>query len=108
MNRAPETANVSLASRVPKGVAIALVSADALLAVPAAAGECSPHCDYWHYYGPYDFSYVSPGLAGYPRCNREGNCSPYLTYVYPDRWYVRITVRPVRGPGPPSTAKGGN
>ena len=100
MNQAPETGNVSLASDVSKCVAIAIVSAGALLTVPAAAEECSPHCDYWHYYGPYDFSYIYPGLVGYPRCNREGDCSPYLTYVYSDRRYPHVTVRPVRGPRP--------
>jgi len=62
---------------------------------PASAQDCSPHCDYWHYYGPYDFSYISPGLIGYPRCDRQGNCSPYLTYVYPGRRQGRVIVRPV-------------
>jgi hypothetical protein len=33
------------------------------------AGDCSPHCDYWHYYGPYDFSYIRPGLFAYPICD---------------------------------------
>ncbi len=66
----------------------------------ASAENCSPHCDYWHYYGPYDFSYISPGLIGYPRCDREGNCSPYLDYVYPGHRRGRVTVRPVTHPKP--------
>jgi hypothetical protein len=64
----------------------------------AEAGDCSHNCDYWHYYGPYDFSYISPGLTGYPRCDRQGNCSPHLIYVYPSYRYGRITVRPVGRP----------
>ena len=64
----------------------------------SAANDCSPHCDYWHYYGPYDFSYISPGLLGYPRCDRQGNCSPDLIYVYPNHRYGRITIRPLGRP----------
>ena len=59
-----------------------------------SAEDCSPHCDYWHNYGPYDFSYVQPGLLGYPVCDRQGNCAPHLIYTYPGRRYGRITVRP--------------
>jgi len=61
----------------------------------ASAADCSPRCDYWHYYGPYDFSYVSPGLIGYPVCDRQGNCSPSLIYVHPSQPYRRITIRPL-------------
>ena len=43
------------------------------------AAECYPHCDYNHYYGPSDFSYISPGLYGYPVCGPRGECS-YLVY----------------------------
>jgi hypothetical protein len=57
------------------------------------AEDCAPHCDYWHFYGPYDFSYIRPGMFGYPICDRQGNCSPHLVYVYSDRRYGRITVR---------------
>lgn len=46
----------------------------------AAAIECYPHCDYYHYYGPYDFSYKRPGLYAYPVCGPLGNCTPYLVY----------------------------
>jgi hypothetical protein len=59
------------------------------------AEDCSPHCDYWHNYGPYDFSYIRPGMFGYPICDRQGNCSPYLIYTYPGSRYGRITIRPV-------------
>jgi hypothetical protein len=61
----------------------------------AGAEDCAPHCDYWHNYGPYDFNYIKPGLLGYPICDQQGSCSPYLVYTYPGRRYGRITVRPV-------------
>jgi hypothetical protein len=63
----------------------------------ALAEDCSPHCDYWHSYGPYDFSYIRPGLLGYPICDRRGNCSPHLVYTYSGQRHARITitVRPV-------------
>ena len=32
----------------------------------AVAEDCGAHCDYWHNYGPYDYSYIQPGLLGYP------------------------------------------
>jgi hypothetical protein len=47
---------------------------------PVLAGECFPHCDYVHNYGPYDFTYVRPGLYGYPLCNVRGACLPNLVY----------------------------
>ncbi len=59
----------------------------------ASAEACFPHCDYTHYYGPFDFTYAQPGLFGYPHCGPQGDCSPNLTYStagFP-RW--RITVR---------------
>jgi hypothetical protein len=56
---------------------------------------CAPSCDKWHYYGPYDFSYIRPGLLGYPVCDRLGNCAPHLVYTHPD--WRRITIIP-RGP----------
>jgi hypothetical protein len=46
----------------------------------APAAECYPHCDYNHYYGPFDFTYIQPGLFGYPRCNPRGDCAPDLVY----------------------------
>jgi hypothetical protein len=56
------------------------------------AEDCSPHCDYWHYYGPSDFSYIQPGLFGYPICDRQGNCSPRLVYTNSGRQHGRITI----------------
>jgi len=44
------------------------------------AAECFPYCDYNHNYGPYDFTYVKPGLWGYPTCGPRGNCLPRLSY----------------------------
>ena len=68
----------------------------------ALAYDCAPHCDYVHDYGPYDFSYVYPGLSGWPVCDREGNCSPYLVYRYsgPFRPGINIIVRPMHGAKP--------
>jgi hypothetical protein len=64
----------------------------------ALAYDCAPHCDYTHDYGPYDFSYLAPGLVGYPVCDRHGNCSPYLVYRRFGRPWpgIDITVRPTR------------
>jgi hypothetical protein len=64
----------------------------------AWAEDCAPRCDFWHYYGPYDFGYVRPGMVGYPICDREGNCTPHLVYTYPGRRYGRVTVRSVSRP----------
>jgi hypothetical protein len=63
----------------------------------ALAEDCSPHCDYWHNYGPYDFSYIRPGWFGYPICDQRGNCSPHLIYTYSGHQSGRttITVRPL-------------
>ena len=44
------------------------------------AAECFPYCDYNHDYGPYDFTYVKPGLYGYATCGPRGYCLPRLTY----------------------------
>jgi hypothetical protein len=63
-----------------------------------AAIDCSPHCDYYHDYGPYDFTYAGPGLFGFPVCDWHGNCSPHLVYQYSGvPWHgVIIVVRPTR------------
>jgi hypothetical protein len=58
-----------------------------------SAEECFPHCDYRHYYGPYDFTYVQPGLFAYPRCDLRGDCSPQLAYSTTGFRRGRITVR---------------
>jgi hypothetical protein len=63
----------------------------------ALAVDCAPHCDFVHDYGPYDLSYIRPGLAGIPVCDRQGNCSPHLVYVYSGHLpHIRIIVHPTR------------
>jgi hypothetical protein len=64
----------------------------------AWAQDCAPHCDYVHDYGPYDFSWVSPGLVGYPVCDRAGSCSPHLVYRKFGRPWPGITIRIRRTP----------
>ncbi len=65
----------------------------------AAANSCAPHCDWTHDYGPYDLSWVYPGLVGIPICDRDGNCSPHLVYRYTGpKPGITITVRPTHGP----------
>jgi hypothetical protein len=61
----------------------------------AWAENCSPHCDYWHDYGPYDFTYIRPGLFGYPVCGPLGDCAPYLVYTYQRGYRFRksVTIR---------------
>ena len=69
----------------------------------ALAVECFPYCDYVHNYGPYDFTYVRPGLYGYPLCNVRGECLPNLVYSTSGRARrgnveVRFISRPHRRP----------
>jgi hypothetical protein len=59
----------------------------------APATECYPHCDHSHYYGPSDFTYIRPGLYGYPRCGLRGECSPYLVYSTSGYRGGRISIR---------------
>ncbi len=70
------------------------------LAFEPAAAEvgCAPYCDFTHFYGPYDFTWVRPGLYAYPVCGPEGNCSPRLVYLqqgFRGRVTVRRHVRPL-------------
>jgi hypothetical protein len=76
-------------------IAIAAALITLLAASPAAAEVgCAPYCDFTHYYGPQDFTYVRPGLYAYPYCGPSGECSPHL--VSTSRRYLgRVTVRPV-------------
>jgi len=67
---------------------------------PAAAAECAPHCDYNHRYGPYDFTYVRPGLFAYPLCDALGRCAPRLVYVQSGRPTGNVEVRFPRRPQP--------
>jgi len=59
----------------------------------AVAEECAPHCDYYHYYGPYDFTYQRPDLYALPVCGPRGNCAPYLVYSAPPVRRGRIEIR---------------
>jgi hypothetical protein len=89
--------------RVSSGVLPGFVAAGLLLAGagPAAAEvDCTPYCDFIHYYGPHDFTYVRPGLFLYPYCGPSGDCSPYL--ISSSRRYLgRVTVRRVARPARP-------
>ena len=67
-----------------------------LLTVPdpaVAKIDCYPYCDFTHYYGPLDFTYVKPGLFCYPRCGPRGDCSPYLACTYSRLPSGQVTVR---------------
>ena len=74
--------------------------ASLLLLMPGAASaevDCAPYCDFTHYYGPQDFTYVRPGLFLYPRCGPSGYCSPYLLSSW-QRFRGRVTVRSLARP----------
>jgi hypothetical protein len=60
---------------------------------PPALSACAPHCDYTHYYGPYDFTYVRPGLFAFATCGPTGECSPALVSSGARAPIGRITVR---------------
>jgi hypothetical protein len=83
-----------------------------LLSLGAASAEdsCAPNCDFTHYYGPLDFTYVRlhgpyvaifvrPGLFLYAHCGPDGSCSPHLISSG-QRYRGRVTVRPLRRPRP--------
>jgi hypothetical protein len=57
-----------------------------------AEQACFPRCDYVHYYGPFDLSYIRPGLIGYPQCGPQGDCAPHLAFA-PALRRGQITVR---------------
>ncbi|HXW23738.1 MAG TPA: hypothetical protein VEK73_03240 [Xanthobacteraceae bacterium] len=70
-----------------------------LIAAPCPARaevDCAPYCDYTHDYGPYDLTYIRPGLYAFPVCGPSGDCSPYALHTYPRYRGVRITIRPRR------------
>jgi hypothetical protein len=79
-----------------RAIPFGLASLAVLLAGARAATAqevCFPHCDYDHYYGPTDLTYVRPGLFGYlHHCGPQGNCAPYQTLA-PSVPQGRITVR---------------
>jgi hypothetical protein len=80
-----------------RSIPFGLASVAVLLAGAGAATAqeaCFPHCDYAHYYGPTDLTYVRPGLFGYPHhCGPQGNCAPYQTLAPSGVPAGRITVR---------------
>jgi hypothetical protein len=86
---------------MPRLIAAAIGLLVAFAADPAAAEvSCAPYCDFFHYYGPYDFTYIRPGLYAYPRCGPNGDCSPFLVYsLKPYRG--RVTVRSLARPPAP-------
>ena len=66
----------------------------------AIAEACAPHCDYNHYYGPYDFTYTGRALFGWPRCDARGNCAPHLAYTTGLPWPRQIGLPARVGPRP--------
>jgi hypothetical protein len=65
------------------------------------AAECFPYCDYNHNYGPYDFTYVKPGLWGYATCGPRGYCLPRLSYSVTGRTprgNIEVRTLPRRAP----------
>jgi hypothetical protein len=84
---------------MPKLIAAAFAVILAVASGPAAAEvACAPNCDFTHNYGPYDYTWVRPGLFLYPRCGPSGSCSPYLIHSSRYRGTVRIRsfTRPLR------------
>jgi hypothetical protein len=59
----------------------------------AASADCYPYCNYIQDYGPYDYTYIRPGLFAFPICDYRGNCLPHRVYVYSRRPIGQITVR---------------
>jgi hypothetical protein len=77
---------------MPKLIAAAVAAILAFAAGPAAAEVgCTPNCDFTHDYGPYDYTWVRPGLYLYPRCGPSGNCSPHL--IRSSRYRGSVTIR---------------
>lgn len=80
-----------------KSIAAAVAVILAVLCGPAAAEvACAPYCDFTHYYGHYDFTWVRPGLFLYPRCGPSGDCSPHL--ISSSRYRGRVTIRRLARP----------
>jgi hypothetical protein len=73
-----------------------------ILGVSAAGAQtqCAPRCDYTHYYGPLDFSYMRPDLVAYQRCDLNGYCWPFPRQgrapVNPFNWHTVPLPRPRR------------
>jgi hypothetical protein len=79
-----------------KVLAMATISVAMLAGGAALAADCGNVCDYNHYYGPADYTYIQPGLYGFPVCDWRGNCSPHQVYVNSYRPRGRIIIRPAR------------
>ena len=54
--------------------AAALLGVFCLGTTAALALDCFPHCDFYNDYGPY---VIGPSLYCNPRCDLQGNCSPF-------------------------------
>jgi len=89
---------------MPRCLAAAVVFLLVVGSSARAEYDCNPYCDFVHYYGLLDFSYVrspgpvafsyaGPGFFLYPRCGPSGTCSPYLISSYPRRPIGRVIVR---------------
>ena len=90
MSRFLVSAPVLPASAIPARAATALATALLGLLLPAAltgpataqtAVSCAPFCDYRHYYGTYDYTYVQPGVYCRPICGPDGTCVPAKSCV---------------------------
>lgn len=76
---------------------LVLLAAGGISAAAAQGRQsCYPYCDYTHYYGPYDYRYLRPGLICYPVCNADGRCAPNPACVGQQQ-RGRITVRSLAG-----------
>jgi hypothetical protein len=74
--------------------ALWVVLVNALLCGAVCAEDCAPYCGYTHDYGPFDFTYIRPGVYGYAPCRWDGNCAPYLAYSASGYPRGRITIVP--------------
>jgi hypothetical protein len=85
-------------SAMPRLIAAAALLLALVPSVALAEVDCAPNCDFTHYYGPYDYTWVRPGLFLYPRCGPSGYCSPYLisSSHYRGRVTIRRFAQPVR------------
>jgi len=99
---------------MPRYVIAALLCLPILSIGPAGAGDCTPYCDYNHYYGPADLTYLQPGVSCYPVCGAStylrrglfcypvcdayGNCTPESVCVHAGPLRGRVTVRSLAQP----------
>src|SRR5215813_6644695 len=75
-----------------KLITAAIVAVLAFAPGPACAEvDCAPNCDFVHYYGPYDYTWVRPGLFLHARCGPSGFCSPHL--IRSSRYRGSVTIR---------------